>query len=75
MYVYKQTEFGQHPLWTVGYYRPDGVWESESDHGNSTDAQQRVIRLNGGIDDETKFHIAQIYDYLQIFHREGIRTN
>jgi hypothetical protein len=35
-------------LWTVGYYRPDGKWASESDHGSPEEAAERVHYLNGG---------------------------
>jgi hypothetical protein len=43
-YVYIRSE----PLlWTVGFYRPDGTWEPESDHGSSEGAAQRVVWLNG----------------------------
>lgn len=45
MYVYRKTEA---MLWTVGYYAPDGAWQSESDHGNERDAAERVHYLNGG---------------------------
>jgi len=34
-YVYIRSEPG---LWTVGFYKPDGTWEPESDHHNSADA-------------------------------------
>lgn len=37
-------------LWTVGFYRPDGEWEPESDHPNSELAAERVHYLNGGKD-------------------------
>lgn len=37
-------------LWTVGFYRPDGKWESESDHGSPEEAATRVHYLNGGSD-------------------------
>jgi hypothetical protein len=37
-------------LWTVGYYRPDGKWEPESDHGDPDEAARRVHWLNGGCD-------------------------
>lgn len=45
MYVYKQSEPG---LWTVGFYAPDGEWQSESDHTSKEDAAARVHYLNGG---------------------------
>lgn len=35
-------------LWTVGFYGPDGEWESESDHDSAVRASQRVSFLNGG---------------------------
>ena len=34
-------------LWTVGFFRPDGTWEPESDHINSEAAAARVAWLNG----------------------------
>ena len=43
-YVYQSFEPG---LWTVGFYRPDGTFEPESDHGDSEDAAKRVAWLNG----------------------------
>lgn len=46
-YVYIRSEPG---LWTVGFYKPDGAWEPESDHGSSDDAAERVAHLNGGRD-------------------------
>jgi hypothetical protein len=44
MYVYIKSEPG---LWTVGFYRPDGKWEAESDHDTSESAAERVHYLNG----------------------------
>lgn len=43
-YVYMRSEPN---LWTVGFYRPDGRWESESDHETADAAADRVCRLNG----------------------------
>lgn len=45
MYVYREIELG---LWTVGFFKPDGTWESESDHMTREDAAARVHYLNGG---------------------------
>jgi hypothetical protein len=54
MYVYKQSESsretGTFPLYTVGYYDPEGKWQPESDHGGEKgkdDAALRVAFLNG----------------------------
>jgi hypothetical protein len=44
-YVYLKSEHG---LWTVGFYKPDGEWYAESDHGSTEDAAKRVAYLNGG---------------------------
>ena len=44
MYVYIKSEPG---LWTVGFYRPDGTWEAESDHNTPVAAAERVHYLNG----------------------------
>ncbi|MFB4306967.1 hypothetical protein [Actinomadura sp. GTD37] len=43
-YVYIRSEPG---LWTVGFYRPDGRFEPESDHGSTEEAAARVALLNG----------------------------
>lgn len=43
-WVYKRTE---PTLWTVGFYKPDGTWEPESDHGSDHEAAERVHWLNG----------------------------
>jgi hypothetical protein len=48
-YVYIKSE---PQLWTVGFYRPDGTWEPESDHEYKVDAIERVHYLNGGKVDE-----------------------
>lgn len=34
-------------LWTVGFDKPDGSWEPESDHGSEREAKQRAHLLNG----------------------------
>lgn len=47
MYVYIKSEPN---LWTVGFYRPDGQWEPESDYGSSEKAAERVAWLNGIIE-------------------------
>ncbi len=45
MYIYIQSESN---LWTVGFYRPDGTFEPESDHMTAEAAADRVRWLNGG---------------------------
>jgi hypothetical protein len=46
-YIYIQTE--RNPaLFTVGFYRPDGRWEGDSDHSDREEAADRVHWLNGG---------------------------
>lgn len=44
-YVYLQSEPG---LWTVGFYKPNGEFEPESDHCTKEAAAYRVHYLNGG---------------------------
>lgn len=44
MYVYIRSEPG---LYTVGFYKPNGQWEPESDHNSPEIAAQRVSWLNG----------------------------
>ncbi|MBO1005630.1 hypothetical protein [Pseudogracilibacillus auburnensis] len=43
-WVYLQSEPG---LYTVGFYKPDGKWEPESDHASREEAAERVHYLNG----------------------------
>ena len=38
----------EHNLFTVGFYTPEGKWESESDHSTREEAAARVHYLNGG---------------------------
>lgn len=47
MYVYIRSE---PQLWTVGFYKPDGAFEPESDHETRERAAARVHYLNGGTD-------------------------
>lgn len=42
-YVYIKTE---PQLWTVGFYKPNGEFEPESDHSSPVDAAARVLYLN-----------------------------
>jgi len=54
MYVYVLSESFmdldqvRRQLWTVGFYKPDGKFEPESDHDNKDVAAARVHYLNGG---------------------------
>ena len=43
-YVYIESDRG---LWTVGFYRPNGIWEPETDHDDREKAAERVAWLNG----------------------------
>jgi hypothetical protein len=45
MWIYEQTEPG---LWTVGFYCPDKLFHSDSDHTDKESAAARVHYLNGG---------------------------
>lgn len=45
MYVYLRTE--PNFLWAVGFWKPDGKWESESYHDSKDKAVARVAYLNG----------------------------
>jgi len=49
MYVYIRSQFPEEKLWTVGFYKPDGKWEPESDHESAEEAAKRVAYLNGGL--------------------------
>jgi hypothetical protein len=50
-YVYRKSEPN---LYTVGFYRPDGAWEPESDWDSSATAALRVHYLNGGLGEAFK---------------------
>lgn len=53
-WVYQQSAFSMsdeeaiRPLWTVGFYSPDGRWHAESDYSDKDDAARRCHYLNGG---------------------------
>ena len=48
MYVYiVSRDYDDHHLFTVGFYKPDGSWEAESDHREKNSAAERVAYLNG----------------------------
>lgn len=47
MWVYRQTERGGHPVWTVGFYSPDKVWHSDRDFSTREEAARRCAWLNG----------------------------
>lgn len=44
-WVYIRSEPG---LYTVGFFSPDGKWNTDSDWGSQEDAAKRVHYLNGG---------------------------
>ena len=59
-YVYIKSE---PRLWTVGFYRPCGDWEPDSDHSSQDEAADRVHFLNGGdtpalepVSNQTRFY-------------------
>ena len=43
-WVYVRTEPG---VWTVGFYDPDGRFQTDSDHHNREEAVERASYLNG----------------------------
>ncbi len=48
-YVYLTSNQGDGlHLYTVGFYKPDGTFESESDHDTVEGAEDQVSFLNGG---------------------------
>jgi hypothetical protein len=49
MWVYIKSEPG---LWTVGFYAPDGKWNTDSDWDDRERAAERVHYLNGGEKDQ-----------------------
>lgn len=69
-YVYIETEnwidddgIRRH-LYTVGFYKPDGSFESDSDHDSRDKAADRVAWLNGGAPlaiIEAVAHAAELY--------------
>lgn len=46
-WLYLRSERESPGLWTVGFYRPTGEWEPESDHATPKAAAERVRWLNG----------------------------
>ena len=53
MWVYKRAK--NEPLFTVGFYSPNGEWHTDSDWENKDEAAKRVSYLNGGTDTEEDF--------------------
>lgn len=48
MYVYIETEHNADgSLYTVGFYHPNGKWESDGDYDDRENAAARVAYLNG----------------------------
>lgn len=66
MYCYIRSK--SEPLWVVGFYKLNGVWEPESDHATKEEAAKRVHWLNGGNEDAAAERQAEalegIYDIL-----------
>ena len=74
MYVYILSESfvedgKRHELFTVGHYKPDGKFVSDSDHEYRENAACRVNYLNGGIADNIAFSIGRAMD---IYYEYGI---
>ncbi|MEV0292582.1 hypothetical protein [Nocardia sp. NPDC050710] len=61
-YVYMRTE---PQLWTVGFYKPNGEWEPESDHDRKDRAADRVIFLNGRGSDTDVAELIRQHDELR----------
>jgi len=55
-WVYLQSKVEE--LWTVGFYKPDGKWEPESDHSTPGEAAARVNYLNGGQGESNPNHLS-----------------
>lgn len=51
MWVYTRTE---QQLWTVGFFAPDGEWQTDSDHTEQEEAAKRVAFLNGSYEELTE---------------------
>ena len=62
-WVYIKSEPG---LWTVGFYKPDGKWEPESDHESQDFAARRIHYLNGGKDDRHRETIKALVEALEL---------
>jgi hypothetical protein len=60
MYVYIKSE---PRLWTVGFYRPNGIWEPESDHSTQKAAAERVHYLNGGKNAAVRGRVSDANNY------------
>lgn len=50
-------------LFTVGFYKPNGKFESDSDHNNRGNAACRVNYLNGGIGDDLAHAVKTFCEY------------
>ena len=57
-WVYIKSEPG---LWTVGFYAPNGEWNTDSDHSTSEAAADRVHYLNGGEPFDQQAFMTKLY--------------
>lgn len=57
VYVYRHERAAG--VYVVGFYRPDGKFEPESDHERAEDAGKRVAEMNGAIEPCPRPHPAR----------------
>jgi hypothetical protein len=62
MYVYIQSEPG---LYTVGFYRPNGKWEPESDHDSIAKAEKIT-------EDNEDIYIGAVREYYRNNFKNGV---
>ncbi len=72
MWIYKQTEPG---LFTVGFYAPDGSWNTDSDHGSREEAANRAAFLNGNQAAGKKYYLIVVHDDVEPTVMAGPFTN
>jgi hypothetical protein len=71
-YVYLRPKTSGDP-YTVGFYRPNGQWEPESDHNSPDDAAARVHFLNGGAPPEPPEPAGMIYTRTEMMNGKPVR--
>lgn len=67
-YVYRRD--ADEPLFTVGFYDPEGMWHTDTDHTDRESAAARVSFLNGGAHKELT---DRLYDAVLMTLRDGSR--
>lgn len=71
-YVYIKTE---PKLWTVGFYKPDGHLEPESDHASPEAAAARAAWFNGGKSADAVNALSGLVAYIEELYHDDLQCD